>query len=518
MKHSFFKTVDLWMQKKSRFIVFSFFFTIFLFLYRDSLESMIKVWLISKTYSHCILIAPIALYMIWSGREKLANVPFRFEFASIFLILLSSLCWYAGFKVHVQLLQHLSLIAIFILLVLFVFGRHIFKLLIFPLCYLFFLVPFGEFLVQPMIKLTGIFSVKMLELVNIPVFYEGSYIDVPSGKWQVAEACSGVRYIMASLSLGVFFAYITFDKTRNRILFILLSILFPIIANGLRAFLIIVIGHLSEMKLAVGIDHIVYGWVFFGFVMLCLFSIGTFWKRKVEGKVERTREKNSYVIKKDSALVSLFSLLLVMICMSVGPLFAYNLEGSGVNSSYERVNDLRIQGWDETNGTRDIWKPDYHGADFNVHTAFNKEGDAVVVRLFVYSNDDSDGELVNSKNTLVLEDNEIWKILNQRKVSIEKNGKKFKLNETRITSEDNELLVWSYYVISGRYTTNKYVAKLFELISLLLNKSPHGSIMILSSKLDSDYDYEYTKSVLTDFLVDTYPLEDKLVRISINVD
>ena len=52
----------------------------------------------------------------------------------------------------------------------------------------------------------------------------------------------------------------------------------PIFANFLRAYMIVMIGHLSSMKLAVGVDHFIYGWVFFGVVIGLLFWLGSFWR------------------------------------------------------------------------------------------------------------------------------------------------------------------------------------------------------------------------------------------------
>ena len=64
----------------------------------------------------------------------------------------------------------------------------------------------------------------------------------------------------------------------RRLVFIALSIIVPIIANGIRAYLIVMIGHLSNNRLATGVDHVIYGWVFFGFVMMLLFWIGSQWR------------------------------------------------------------------------------------------------------------------------------------------------------------------------------------------------------------------------------------------------
>ena len=94
----------------------------------------------------------------------------------------------------------------------------------------------------------------------------------------MVEACSGLRYLIASFTLGTLYAYLTYRSLARRLVFIALSLIVPIVANGIRAYLIVMTGHLSDMQLAVGVDHLIYGWVFFGFVMLLLFWIGSFWR------------------------------------------------------------------------------------------------------------------------------------------------------------------------------------------------------------------------------------------------
>ncbi len=70
----------------------------------------------------------------------------------------------------------------------------------------------------------------------------------------------------------------TYRSLARRIAFVALSLIVPIFANGIRAYLIVMTGHLSDMSLAVGVDHLIYGWIFFGFVMMLLFWIGSIWR------------------------------------------------------------------------------------------------------------------------------------------------------------------------------------------------------------------------------------------------
>jgi EpsI family protein len=86
-----------------------------------------------------------------------------------------------------------------------------------------------------------------------------------------------VRYLIASFMVGTLFAYLNYTSTKRRVVFMLVSLAVPIVANWLRAYLIVIVGHLSGNKLAAGVDHLVYGWVFFGIVIGVMFMIGARW-------------------------------------------------------------------------------------------------------------------------------------------------------------------------------------------------------------------------------------------------
>ena len=103
-------------------------------------------------------------------------------------------------------------------------------------------------------------TLEALKLTGIPVYREGLWFSLPTGDWSVVKACSGVRYLIASVTLGVMYAYITYHTLWKRLLFILMSLVIPILANGIRAYIIVMIGHLSNLEYATGVDHMVYVW------------------------------------------------------------------------------------------------------------------------------------------------------------------------------------------------------------------------------------------------------------------
>ena len=243
--------------------------------------SMVEVWNRSETFTHGYLIFPISAWLIWRQRAHLSNIVPYSDWRGLILLALAGGAWLLADAGSVKIGAQYALIAMLIAAVWAVLGVQVVRTLFFPLMFLFLAVPVGEFLMQPLMNFTADFTVAALQLTGIPVYREGTFFSVPSGDWSVVEACSGLRYLIASITLGALFAYLTYRSWRRRAIFTLAAFIVPVLANGARAYMIVMIGHLSNMQLAVGIDHYIYGWVFFGLVMLLLFWIGSFWREKM---------------------------------------------------------------------------------------------------------------------------------------------------------------------------------------------------------------------------------------------
>ena len=117
-----------------------------------------------------------------------------------------------------------------------VLGGTVYRRLIAPFLYLYFLVPSGDYLIPTLQDFTGRFAVAGIQLLSIPVYSDGNTIEIPAGTFTVAEACAGLRFLVASIALGVFYATEIYDSWLRRTIFIALCVIVPVIANGLRAF------------------------------------------------------------------------------------------------------------------------------------------------------------------------------------------------------------------------------------------------------------------------------------------
>src|SRR5487761_1940636 len=249
-----------------------------LLIYRPTAESLVAIWERSETFAHGFLILPISLFLIWRKRRELAQLTPSPDVLGLVVLAAAGAAWLVAAAGQVQVVQQYALVTMLVAVVIAVTGREVARTIAFPLGFLFLGVPIGEALIPPLMNWTAHFTVVALRLTGIPVFEEGTFFTIPSGHWSVVEGCSGLRYLIASITVGVLFAYLNYSGLRKRLWFILASIIVPIIANGLRAYMIVMIADLSDMKLALGVDHLIYGWLFFGLVMLLLFWVGSFWR------------------------------------------------------------------------------------------------------------------------------------------------------------------------------------------------------------------------------------------------
>jgi exosortase A len=160
--------------------------------------------------------------------------------------------WLLGELTAVNALTQFALIFIVVASAIALLGNAASKVIAFPLLFLFFALPVGDFLMPRLMEWTADFTVIALRSSGVPVYREGQNFIIPSGSWSVVEACSGIRYLIASLTVGTLYAYLTYHSLKRRLIFVAISIIVPIVANWLRAYLIVMLGHLSGNKLAVG--------------------------------------------------------------------------------------------------------------------------------------------------------------------------------------------------------------------------------------------------------------------------
>jgi exosortase A len=246
---------------------------ILLLFLRDAAD-MAGIWWTSATFNHCLLIPPLIGWLVWqrlSGLRQLAPAAWT---PGLAVVGLGGLAWLVGEAGGVALARHLGLILMLQGAVIACLGKAVSRALAFPLFFAFFLVPTGEEFVPVMQTVTAKMSMALLALSGVPAHIQGVFITTPTGYFEVAEACSGVRFLVAMAALGALVANVCFTSPLRRAAFVAAALIIPVFANGIRAWGTIYVAYLTDNDFAVGFDHILYGWIFFAIVIALLMAAG----------------------------------------------------------------------------------------------------------------------------------------------------------------------------------------------------------------------------------------------------
>ena len=240
-------------------------------------SAMAHQWWNIDTYSHILLILPILAWLVWIRRDEVARVEAQGWWPGFLWCLLGLAICFVGRSADINLIAQLGVIVAFQGATFGIVGFRVGLILAFPLAYMFFLVPFGDEIIPPLQYVTAEMATALTRFSGVETVADGIHIDTPAGLFIVAEECSGVKFLVAMVALGVLVAYSCFASWKRRILFLLACVIVPIVANGIRAWATIFIAQYVGAEAAGSFDHIVYGWFFFGIVIALVLGVAWRW-------------------------------------------------------------------------------------------------------------------------------------------------------------------------------------------------------------------------------------------------
>ncbi len=237
-------------------------------------QAAVQVWIASTAYGHCFFVVPIALFLAWERRAVAMATPVVPMPWLVMLAVPLALLWLAAERLGIMEGQQILAMGFVELMFLAVLGWRMFKALAVPMLYLGFLVPFGAFVTPALQQFTAWFITNGLDVLGVANFTDGNLIEIAEGNFFVAEACAGLRFLIASIAFGVLYACMIYRSLYKRAIFIAAALVIPVVANGFRGLGIVWLGHVMGSAEAVEVDHVLYGWIFFSIVILLLILVG----------------------------------------------------------------------------------------------------------------------------------------------------------------------------------------------------------------------------------------------------
>lgn len=444
--------------------------------YRGTALEIVDIWWRSDTFAHGLVVFPIFAWLVWRKRDAIApHTPAPAHLALLGVVAGGSL-WLLGTVASIAALTHfaffLTLVSTFVALL----GWRLARVLMFALLFLFFGVPIGEFLLPVLMKHTADFTVIALRATGIPVYQEGLHFVVPNGRWSVVEACSGLRYLVASLLVGALYAYLNYVSLRRRLIFMLVALAIPIVANWVRAYITVMVGYYFGSEFVEGFIHIVYGWVFFGIVIFLMFMVGARWQEDAPVRVSSAPAGQAAGQTKWAAMVP------VAVCVAAFPLLGAQLNKdvepfSIMLAAPEAHGDWVIV----ENHARHDYRPSFKGFRGELFKTYRRS-DGAEVGLYVayYAEQTPGNELVMFGNSLIGRQESGWVRTQSADVSLS-------IGEVRRASlrRRNELLdMWSWYWINDRVVINDYVAKALFALDRVFGRKDDSAVIVITARHD----------------------------------
>jgi exosortase A len=443
----------------------------------DTAASIVAIWNRSPTFAHGYVVVPIAIWLAWRQRRELLATPARPWLPALVAGAAAGCLWLMMSIAEVNSGRQFALAFMVQAAIIAVVGLGVARVAAMPLLFLLFAVPTGEFLLPTLMDWTADFTVAALRASGVPVFREANQFVIPSGSWSVVEACSGLRYLIASVMIGVVYAMVSYRARWRRIAFIGASVVVPILANWLRAYMIVMIGHLSNNQLAVGVDHLIYGWLFFGVVMLLLFWVGSFWSES-DATVPASQSRDT---SRPAATAQLHFFVVALVAIvtagSWRPVLAL-LDGDDSRVVPKLVALGPSAGFVPTDNALPSWTPAFGGHSATLRQTFSKGGAESALYIAYYRNQTKGRELVTSVNQLVTSSDRSWTEVLREPVTVSSDGKPIEVMRSVLGGPRERLVAYRLYWIDGKLTISDHRTKAWLVWSKLHGRGDDAALIV----------------------------------------
>lgn len=366
---------------------------VILLLFRRDVGDLVGIWWTSTTFGHCLFILPVVGWLVWSRRRELSELTPVAWWPALGIVAAGGAAWLVGDAAGVALARQIGLVTMLEGAVVTTLGPAVARGLLFPLAYAFFMVPFGDGIEPPLQDVTVSITLPLLHLVGVPASVDGVLIHAGRYYFEVAEACSGAKFVIAMVAYGALVANLCFTGWRRRAVWMAACVAVPVLANGVRAFGTIWAADLSSVEAATGMDHIVYGWVFFAAVMAGMMAAA--WRWFDRSPDAPAFDPAALAARPRATMEVAVAGLLVAATAAIFPAIAH-AAASRTAALPAHIALPAVPGWHRVAvSERAPWFPHYPNPDHHLFGRYaDAGGDAVDVALATYATQREGKELV----------------------------------------------------------------------------------------------------------------------------
>lgn len=444
-------------------------------LHKDIVLSLFDIWINDVTFNHCFLVIPLVIWLFYRKFMVLCQNVVRFEFRLIPLVFLAGIFAQIFYHIGINLFSQIMFVILLQLIIVAVIGFEACRKVIYPIGSLLFLVPFGTEFVVPLQNSIAKFVTFLTPYFGVEIIRSGIHLHTDRIDFYVAEACAGLRFLIANIFVMSIYGYLSFKTLKIKSYFFLISIIFPLIGNLFRVMLIVLIGYYSSGRYAVGFDHIVYGWGFFTVIAFLNFLVGEklmkheathlSQEQKSEETLFETWSQLSSYNKKTIFNIGAFPVIMISLILPI--IISYQIfmvTPTGALKLPKEISQLSKIG-SHTNQDRFTFKK------FDEHNEWQITPN-IFAGYYHYQTQNADKDVLNSLYRFYDEARWLW----QSEKNIEISGKPWKILVSGY-GQNKRVIFYHYYDVSGKSYNSLILAKLGFLKQVLTKGTTAGGVL-----------------------------------------
>lgn len=454
------------------------------------LSALFGIWDVDPEYSHCVLIPLISIFLVWRDRAELARTPFEGSWVGIAVLMAGAGLWEVAELSTIWTIEQYAFLVVVYGLVLALVGTKVFRRLWMAMLILVFTIPLPVFFYNSLSLhlqlLSSALGVAVIRLFGIPVYLDGNVIDLGVYKLQVAEACSGLRYLFPLMTLAFIVTYFFRAPFWKRLTLFLASVPVAILMNSLRIGLIGVSVAYWGSKMAEGVLHFFEGWV--------VFMISTFLLLILAAALARigrhhVRLRDALVLDLGPAPARLresrprklpMPFLAAMALVTAGAAFAYQApQRTEIQPARDAFVDfpMQLHGWQGSRAPMEaVYLNQLKLSDY-LYATYQRSSGLPVNVWVAYYDSQRKGDSTHSPASCLPGGG--WQFQSFGEYGIDMGGRRLRVNRAVIVHGGDRELMYYWFPQRGRDITGDYALKWYLLWDAMIRGRTDGALVRL---------------------------------------
>lgn len=452
-------------------------------------EGIVNRWFkFDEAYSHGLLLLLVSFFLVARAARLNPVVP-GFYPRWLVPFALALVAYVLGDVMRLQALSELTMIPLILGGAAILLGWQQIRYFIVPIGILFFAIPVWDFTSWTLQIITVEMCRLLLGLFDIDFKVEGVFVYLTGvGAFEVANGCSGLRYLLVGQSLALLYGELNLRRISSKVWIYLTAICLALVANWIRVFVIIYVGHESNMQSSLIYEHDDFGWWVFAGTLVPLFVIGRLLERRDSGARDlnnshadsRIGEIAGADAGRPLAAVSAAMALVALTWLALPPAPASGQAGVAKHDA-SLVSENRWLPLFE----RGIlgWRPEIERPDRILESSYiYREGlsdsgdssDTLFLGLYSYDSQRAGHEVVHYNNRIHSSSHLVERVFNIESLE----GLPMSGMTLRHRGTDQMIHVAFGYYVEGRWENNELTAKLAQLPGIL-NSRTDASLLVI---------------------------------------